>query len=288
MQSVNEELQSTNEELETSKEELQSVNEELGTVNSELQTKVVDLSRVNNDMNNLLAGTGIGTVFVDHQLRILRFTPAANAITNLILTDIGRPVSHIVSNLVGYDRLVADVQAVLNTLPPKEVSVQTADGKWYTMRILPYRTLDNVIEGAVISFVDVTETVQIREALRDANELQRLAVVVRDAHDAITVQDLDGRILAWNPGAVRMYGWSEAEALLMNVRERIPPTLRGQALATLRQLSQAGILRPYLTERVTKRGDVMAVSIVSTALINDAGEVYAIATTERPTGGSTQ
>ena len=288
MQSVNEELQSTNEELETSKEELQSVNEELGTVNSELQTKVTDLSRVNNDMNNLLAGTGIGTVFVDHQLRILRFTPAANAITNLILTDIGRPVSHIVSNLVGYDRLVADVQAVLNTLTPKEVSVQTADGKWYTMRILPYRTLDNVIEGAVISFVDVTETVQIREALRNANELQRLAVVVRDAHDAITVQDLDGRILAWNPGAVRMYGWSEAEALLMNVRERIPPTLRGQALATLRQLSQAGILRPYLTERVTKRGDVMAVSIVSTALINDAGEVYAIATTERPTGGSTQ
>ena len=109
-----------------------------------------------------------------------------------------------------------------------------------------------------------------------------------DAHDAITVQDLGGRILAWNPGAVRMYGWSEAEALLMNVRERIPPTLRGQALATLRQLSEAGILRPYLTERVTKRGDVMAVSIVSTALINDAGEVYAIATTERPTGGSTQ
>ena len=133
MQSVNEELQSTNEELETSKEELQSLNEELGTVNSELQTKVADLSRANNDMNNLLAGTGIGTVFVDHQLRILRFTPAASAIINLIPSDVGRPVSHIVSNLAGYDCLVADVQAVLNTLAIKEVSVQTAEGRWYAM-----------------------------------------------------------------------------------------------------------------------------------------------------------
>ena len=156
MQSVNEELQSTNEELETSKEELQSVNEELATVNAELQNKVADLSRANNDMNNLLAGTGIGTVFVDHQLRILRFTPTATRIINLIPSDIGRPVGHIVSNLVGYDRLVADMQAVLDTLIPKEVEVQTKAGDWYTMRILPYRTLDNVIEGAVITFVDIS------------------------------------------------------------------------------------------------------------------------------------
>ena len=110
MQSVNEEMQSTNEELETSKEELQSVNEELATVNAELQTKVADLSRANNDMNNLLAGTGIGTIFVDHHLRILRFTPAATRIINLITSDIGRPVGHIVSNLKGYDRLLEDIQ----------------------------------------------------------------------------------------------------------------------------------------------------------------------------------
>ena len=157
MQSVNEELQSTNEELETSKEELQSVNEELATVNAELQKKVADLSRANNDMNNLLAGTGIGTVFVDHQLRIQRFTPAVTQVINLILTDVGRPVGHIVSNLVGYDRLVEDVQAVLDTLAPKEVEVQTKAGAWYLLRIRPYRTLENVIEGAVITFTEITE-----------------------------------------------------------------------------------------------------------------------------------
>jgi two-component system CheB/CheR fusion protein len=170
MQSINEELQSTNEELETSKEELQSINEELATVNTELQTKVTDLSRANNDMNNLLAGTGIGTIFVDHGLRILRFTPAATLIINLILTDVGRPVGHIVSNLVNYDSLVTDLQAVLKNLTPKEVDVQTTEHKWYTMRMLPYRTLDNVIEGAVITFVDITEMVTIREALRKANQ----------------------------------------------------------------------------------------------------------------------
>jgi two-component system CheB/CheR fusion protein len=160
MQSVNEELQSTNEELETSKEELQSVNEELATVNAELHTKVLDLSRANNDMNNLLAGTGIGTVFVDHCLRILRFTPSAPADHQPDPGDVGRAVGHIVSNLVGYDRLVADVQGVLEYPDPQGGGRPQTAGKWYTMRIQPYRTLDNVIEGAVISFVDITETVR--------------------------------------------------------------------------------------------------------------------------------
>ncbi|MDD4927798.1 MAG: chemotaxis protein CheB [Gallionella sp.] len=281
MLSVNEELQSTNEELETSKEELQSINEELTTVNAELQTKVVDLSQANNDMNNLLAGTGIGTVFVDHQLRIVRFTPEARAIMNLNPSHEGMPVAHIVSNLAGYDRLVADVKAVLDTLIPREVDVQTTAGKWYTMRILPYRTLDNVIEGAVITFVDITEMVATREALARANETLRLAVVVRDAFDAITVQDLNGRILAWNPGAVRMYGWSEAEALLMNVRERIPEGLRKRALSKVHQLSLAEILKPYRTQRLTRSGASVEVWLTATALVNEAGQMYAIATTER-------
>ncbi len=172
LQSSNEELQSTNEELETSKEELQSVNEELVTVNTELQNKIDELSQANNDMNNLLAGTGIGTIFVDHQLHILRFTPAATQIVNLIRTDVGRPVSDIVYRLAGYGRLVEDIRAVLDTLIPKEAEVQTREGQWYLMRILPYRTLENVIEGAVLSFVEITKQKELQEQLQ---ELTRVA-----------------------------------------------------------------------------------------------------------------
>jgi two-component system CheB/CheR fusion protein len=188
MQSVNEELQSTNEELETSKEELQSVNEELATVNAELQSKVADLSRANNDMNNLLAGTGIATVFVDHGLRILRFTPAATQIINLILSDVGRPVGHIVSNLIGYDRMVPDAQSVLNTLVPKDVEVQTAEHSWYTMRIRPYRTLENVIEGAVITFFDITEMKRIEESLRETDKMFKC--LFENVFNAVSIHEI--------------------------------------------------------------------------------------------------
>jgi two-component system, chemotaxis family, CheB/CheR fusion protein len=283
MQSVNEELQSTNEELETSKEELQSLNEELSTVNNELNIKVEDLSRANNDMNNLLAGTGIATVFVDHQLRILRFTPAASRLINLIASDVGRPVGHIVPNLENYPSLVPDVQSVLDTLQPKDTQVQTVDGAWFNLRIHPYRTLENVIEGAVITFSDISELKNAEAELTKANQLARLAVVVRDASDAITVQDLAGHTLAWNPGAVRLYGWTEAQALAMNVCERIPQELREEALTRVQQLSQAQVLEPYLTQRLTQSGAVLNVSLTAAALINDAGKVYAIATTERAT-----
>ena len=281
MQSINEELQSTNEELETSKEEMQSINEELATVNSELQTKVTDLSRASNDMNNLLSCTGIGTIFVDHQLRVLRFTPAVTGVINLIPSDVGRPVAHIVSNLVDYVSLVADAQCVLDTLVPKEVEVRTTADTWYTLRIQPYRTLDNVIEGAVITFVEITGIVRAREALSEANELRRLAVVVRDASDAITVQDLDGRITAWNPSASRMYGWTEAEALLLNVRARIPAELQEGAQVRVRRLSQDEVLAPNLTWRLDRDGKRHEVWVTSTALVDAAGLIYAIATTER-------
>jgi len=281
MQSINEELQSTNEEMETSKEELQSLNEELSTVNNELNQKVDDLSRLNNDMNNLLAGTGIATVFVDHQLRILRFTPTASQLINLISSDVGRPVGHIVSNLVGYSSLVSDAQGVLDTLVPKDVQVQTNAGAWFTLRIRPYRTLDNVIEGAVITFSDISELKSTEAALALANQLTRLAVVVHDAFDAITMTDLEGRILAWNPAAERLYGWTEAQALQMTLSERIPPELVGEAMNRLKQLSEGQVLALYPTQRLTRSGKTVAVSLFATALINAAGQVYAVTTTER-------
>ena len=128
---------------------------------------------------------------------------------------------------------------------------------------------------------DITEIRRAEESLRKANDLLRLAVVVRDAHDAITVQDLDGRILAWNSGAVRMYGWTEAEALAMNVRDRIPQGLREESLAKVHQLSLSEILEPYRTQRIARDGTVLEISLTSTALVNATGQMYAIATTER-------
>jgi two-component system CheB/CheR fusion protein len=281
MQSINEEMQSTNEELETSKEELQSVNEELATVNTELQAKVADLSQANNDMNNLLAGTGIATVFVDLEQRILRFTPFTTKIINLIGSDLGRPVGHISSNLHGYNSLVKDVQTVLDTLVPRELDVQTGEGKWYRMRMQPYRTLNNAIEGAVITFVDITETKKSQDAIAKANALSRLAVAVRDTSDGMTVQNLDGALLAWNPAAERMYGWNEAEALTMNARDITPKELREEALKKVQQLSRAATLEPYTAQRICKNGEIMTVTMISTALIDETGKMYAIATTER-------
>lgn len=196
LQSVNEELQSANEELETSKEELQSVNEELSTVNSELQAKVADLSRANNDLNNLLAGTGIGTLFVDHLLRISRFTPAVTQVINLIPSDVGRPVGHVVSNLMGYDRLVEDVVAVLDTLVPSETEVQTKAGTWHLMRIRPYRTLDNVIEGAVITFADITSHKKVETSLQEAHELA--VSIVSTVREGLVILDRDLRVVMAN------------------------------------------------------------------------------------------
>jgi two-component system, chemotaxis family, CheB/CheR fusion protein len=206
MQSINEELQSTNEELETSKEELQSANEELTTINAELQTKLADLSRVNNDMNNLLAGTDIGTIFVDHRLCILRFTPAATRIINLIQSDVGRPMGHIVSRLKEYDNLLSDTRIVLDTLIPKEVEVQTIDGAWFLMRILPYRTLENVIEGAVLTFVETSATKAAQEALRlaemrivEAEARQHMAeAVVATVREPLVLLDADLRVVMAN------------------------------------------------------------------------------------------
>lgn len=281
IQSMNEELQSTNEELETSKEELQSVNEELSTVNSELNEKVIDLSRSNNDMNNLLAGTGIGTIFVDHKLNILRFTPAVTSIVNLILSDVGRPVGHIVSNMLSYNSLVTDIQSVLDTLIPKEIEVKTIDKHFYLMRIQPYRTLENVIEGAVISFVDITEMQTMREELNRAKELSRLAIVVRDSRDAVIVEDLHGKILAWNLGAQKLYGWSETQALKMQAKKRIPKELQEKDTKKVRELSTLKILQPYKTSRLKKDGSSINIHVISSALLDKDGKMYALAITER-------
>ncbi|BBO83203.1 chemotaxis protein CheR [Desulfosarcina ovata subsp. sediminis] len=202
MQSSNEEFQSTNEELESSREELQSLNEELQTVNAELQSKVEELSAVHDDMRNLLNSTEIATIFVDNNMRIRRFTPEATTIINLIQTDIGRPLQHVVSNL-SYKGMIDDLDDVRKNLAPKEVEVQTTDGQWYKMRILPYRTTDNRIDGAVLTFASITEQKSAQQLLSTSNlEMQQAGVFIRKIFDMnadpLVVLEQEGTIVLAN------------------------------------------------------------------------------------------
>jgi two-component system CheB/CheR fusion protein len=194
LQSTNEELQSANEELETSKEEMQSLNEELQTVNAELQGKIEELSRANDDMKNLLNGTDIATVFLDSQLNIKRYTEQAKHVIRLIHSDVGRPIADLVSRL-RYDRLVEDAHEVLRTLVFKETEVRAQDGSWYLMRILPYRTIENMIDGLVITFIDITKF----KALQDSEA--RLTKLLRTSPMAILGQDRELRY-TWVSGTV--------------------------------------------------------------------------------------
>jgi two-component system, chemotaxis family, CheB/CheR fusion protein len=202
MQSANEEFQSTNEELESSREELQSLNEELQTVNAELQSKVEELSAIHDDMRNLLNSTRIATIFVDNHMRIRRFTTGATAIINLIQTDIGRPLQHVVTNL-SYTAMMDDLGDVLKTLTSREVEVQTTDGAWYKMRILPYRTMDNRIDGAVLTFSSITEQKQAQHILSTANlEMEQAWLLIRKIFDMesdpLVVLDQEGKMITAN------------------------------------------------------------------------------------------
>ncbi|HZP59678.1 MAG TPA: chemotaxis protein CheB [Opitutaceae bacterium] len=165
LQSTNEELQSTNEELMTSKEEMQSLNEELQTVNAELQAKLEELSGANNDMKNLLNSTDIATVFLDNDLRVRRFTLQAKTIIKLIPSDVGRPITDLASDLL-YPTLVKDVRKVLRTLAFSERSITTHNGRWFTVRIMPYRAMNNRIDGVVITFSDITAAKKVEAELR--------------------------------------------------------------------------------------------------------------------------
>jgi two-component system, chemotaxis family, CheB/CheR fusion protein len=167
--SMNEELQSTNEELTTSKEELQSMNEELTTLNAQLQDKVHELTAVNDDLANLLVSTDIATVFVDTNFRVKRFTKAATRLLNLLPADVGRPISHLATNLVNVD-LSRDARTVLTTLAPVEKEVTAKGGSQYLVRVLPYRTEDQRIQGVVLTLVDVTTLKRIERDLRAARE----------------------------------------------------------------------------------------------------------------------
>jgi two-component system CheB/CheR fusion protein len=168
LMSMNEEFQSANEELETSKEELQSINEELATVNTDLKHKIEELARANNDIKNYLDSTQIATIFLDRALCVKNFTPAISDIFRLLPSDLGRPLTDIAPQ-IAYDDLVQDVESVLSTLAPIERHLQTAEGEWYILRMLPYRTVDDLNDGVVMTFVNIGALKQAEEEIRRLN-----------------------------------------------------------------------------------------------------------------------
>lgn len=207
LQSMNEESQSTNEELETSKEELQSINEELTTVNNELQIKIDEMSRINDDMINLFNSTEIATVFVDNDLKIRRFTQEATKLIKLIKSDVGRPLSDIVFN-INYPDLVDQIAQVIEKIAYKEIELETKNGEWFETKIMPYKTSKNVIDGAVITFTNITQRKkEIIDALKLADN------VIQTAKNPIIILDKDMRIYSANQSFYKSYDIKKEETI---------------------------------------------------------------------------
>ena len=206
LQSTNEELQSTNEELETSKEELQSLNEESVTVNTELQARIDELSRTTDDLRNLLDSTEIAVIFLDAKLCIRRFTPRATEIIPLTASDAGHPIKDLASQLIGLD-LAEYGELVLKDLAVREVEAQSQNGDSYILRVRPYRTTSNVIDGVVITIEDVTARKSLEVARKDSERIQRLALQAVGAGAAdVDLTTGDG---VWTPELARIWGLPE-------------------------------------------------------------------------------
>ena len=204
LQSLNEEMQSSNEELETSREELQSLNEELSTVNAEQSSKVEELAQARDDMQNLLNSTEVATIFLNNELRIRRYTETASALINLIATDVGRPLFDQTSKLK-YAGLAEDCREVLKTLRPRQAEVETVDGTWHLMRILPYRTIENAIDGVVITFVNITGVTLAERAGREAREY--FESIFQTVREPLLVLDEQLRLVSANKAFYTLFHW---------------------------------------------------------------------------------
>ncbi|WP_321820206.1 MULTISPECIES: CheR family methyltransferase [unclassified Burkholderia] len=211
LQAINEELRSATEELETSKEELQSINEELTTVNAELKSKVEETGKINDDLHNLIAANDIGTIFVDRNICIKRYTPRATDVFSIIPSDIGRSLLDITHRLE-YPKLADDAAEAFDSLRLIERELKSNDGRWYLARFVPYRTTEDRIDGAVLSFVDITDRRHAEDRLREGE--RRMRIVAEGTKDyAIITFDDDGLITSWNAGAKRIFGYTEAEMI---------------------------------------------------------------------------
>lgn len=266
-QSVNEEVQSTNEELETSKEEMQSINEELQTVNAELNSKNDTLVHLNSDLKNLLDSTQIATLFLDRQLRIKNFTPAMSDLFHVRDGDRGRPITEIVSRF-SYDGLRKDAMRVMRDLSIVERTVEIAqEGLVFLMRIRPYRTVDDVIDGVVITFVDISERVRFEE------DRAKLAAIIDASQDAIIGHSLDGTITSWNGGAEQLFGYAADEAVGKSIAILLPPDRSNEEPETSDRLLRGGRLERYETVCRRKDGSQIEVSLTVSPIKSADGKV---------------
>ncbi len=209
LQSMNEESQSTNEELETSKEELQSINEELTTVNTELQIKIDELTHINDDMTNLFNSTDIAIIFVDNKLNIRRFTNESTKLIKLINSDIGRPLSDISTN-IRYSDLVYDIKDVISKVILKEKEVKTTDNKWYKVRITPYKTSNNIIDGATVTFVDISYLKNIQEKIQSARDYAEN--IINTIREPLLVLDSDLKVISANKSFYEKFKLKKTDA----------------------------------------------------------------------------
>jgi diguanylate cyclase (GGDEF)-like protein/PAS domain S-box-containing protein len=274
MPSTDHKLQSANEELGTSEEESRSLSDELSRSNIQLRKQVNEFERVNNDISNLLSNTDISMVFLDTGFRIQWFTPATTRSLGLLPTDEGRAFTDIARRFADPD-LLWDAQQVLRTLAPADKEIPGSEGQWWLRRISPYRTLSNQIQGVVITFTDVTGVKLAAERQR------RLATLLMDSNDAIMGLDLEGWITAWNRGAERMYGYTEAEALQLNVTQLIPEAGRAEEVAMLGRLRQGQLLESRETRRRRKDGTIVDVWLTATTLRDEDAKPTSVASTER-------
>ena len=292
LQSTNEETQSANEELKTSKEEMQSLNEELQMVNAELRSKIEELSHANDDMMNLLNSTAIATIFLDEQLQIKRYTTPATQVMALIPTDVGRPIHDLTSNL-DYPALVSDAEEVLRTLVSQEKEVRTHNSTWYLVRIMPYRTAENLIDGLVLTFVDIDHVKRAEDARQRALEqleaeteerrrvegqLRHLSRVFQRATVPIILEDSHGVITDLNTEAERIYGWSREELIGQSVKTLIPAESHDQIDDLLDRCRRSENVREVATMHQTKSGELLRVFINVSPLTDDQGAITGFAT----------
>jgi two-component system CheB/CheR fusion protein len=274
-QSVNEELQSTNEELETSKEEMQSINEELQTVNAELNSKNDALVHLNSDLKNLLESTQIATLFLDRQLRIKSFTPTMTDLFHLRDGDRGRPVTEIVSRFA-YDGLRKDATRVMRDLSVIERTVRVhGDGETFLMRLRPYRTVDDVIDGVVITFVDISDRTRRDEARA------KLAAIIDASQDAIIGHSLEGEITSWNAGAEAIFGHTAKEAIGKPLSILTGERQSDEVPRILEGLAKGERGEHFETSRVDKSGKRIHVSMTISPIRNQDGAMIGASTIAR-------